>query len=218
MMTTATRILTRRKSLKLSQRVLGKTLGVSHATISLWETDMTKPNGQNLLHLARALKTTTEWLAYGAGSEESEEGSDNPLSKPIELLAKRLPIISSSIASKWSKNLAIKEIEKDIDYEEAPSTSSNNSFWMRVDGDSMTATAGLSIQEGMLILVDPEIEPSNGKLVIAKLHGSEETTFKKLMIDAGMKFLKPLNQSYPTLTIDENCKIIGVVTEAKLKF
>jgi len=37
------------------------------------------------------------------------------------------------------------------------------------------------------------------------------------MIDAGMKFLKPLNQSYPILTIDETCKIIGVVTEAKLK-
>jgi len=218
MMTTATRILTRRKSLKLSQRSLGKTLGVSHATISLWETDMTKPNGQNLLHLARALKTTTEWLAYGVGSEESEEESDNTLSTHIELLAKRLPIVSPSTASKWSESTSNDEIREDFDYEEAPSTSSKNSFWMRVDGDSMTATAGVSIQEGMLILVDPNIKPSSGNLVIAKLHGSEETTFKKLIFDAGMKFLKPLNQSYPTLTIDDTCKIIGVVTEAKLKF
>lgn len=55
------------------------------------------------------------------------------------------------------------------------------------------ALAGLSIPgEGMIILVDPEVEPRNGKLVVAKLEGENEATFKKLVIDAGRKFLKPL--------------------------
>lgn len=42
----------------------------------------------------------------------------------------------------------------------------------------MTAPAGLSIPEGMIILVDPEVEPRNGKLVVAKLEGENEATFK----------------------------------------
>ncbi len=42
----------------------------------------------------------------------------------------------------------------------------------------MTAPAGQSIPEGMLILVDTGIEPTAGKLVIAKLPESNEATFK----------------------------------------
>ncbi|EPE8588613.1 LexA family protein, partial [Escherichia coli] len=93
---------------------------------------------------------------------------------------------------------------------------SEDSFWLDVKGDSMTAPAGLSIPEGMIILVDPEVEPRNGKLVVAKLEGENEATFKKLVIDAGRKFLKPLNPQYPMIEINGNCKIIGVVVDAKL--
>ncbi|EEP0472673.1 LexA family transcriptional repressor, partial [Salmonella enterica] len=93
---------------------------------------------------------------------------------------------------------------------------SEDSFWLDVQGDSMTAPAGLSIPEGMIILVDPEVEPRNGKLVVAKLEGENEATFKKLVMDAGRKFLKPLNPQYPMIEINGNCKIIGVVVDAKL--
>jgi SOS-response transcriptional repressor LexA len=68
---------------------------------------------------------------------------------------------------------------------------SEDSFWLDVRGDSMTSPAGLSIPEGMAILVDPQVEAINGKLVVAKLDGDNEATFKKLVIDAGQRFLKP---------------------------
>ncbi|MBZ7547909.1 LexA family transcriptional repressor [Klebsiella oxytoca] len=93
---------------------------------------------------------------------------------------------------------------------------SEDSFWLDVKGDSMTSPAGLSIPEGAAILVDPEVEPINGKLVVAKLDGENEATFKKLVIDAGRKFLKPLNPQYPMLEVNGNCRIIGVVVDAKI--
>ncbi|MBG0542789.1 LexA family protein [Enterobacter hormaechei] len=93
---------------------------------------------------------------------------------------------------------------------------SEDSFWLDVKGDSMTSPAGLSIPEGAAILVDPEVEPRNGKLVVAKLEGDNEATFKKLVIDAGRRFLKPLNPAYPMLEVNGNCKIIGVVVDAKI--
>lgn len=58
---------------------------------------------------------------------------------------------------------------------------SEDSFWLDVRGDSMTSPAGLSIPEGMAILVDPQVEAINGKLVVAKLDGDNEATFKSLL-------------------------------------
>lgn len=81
----------------------------------------------------------------------------------------------------------------------------------------MTAPVGLSITEGMLILVDTEADAQSGKLVIAKLTESNEATFKKLIIDSGQKFLKPLNPAYPMIPINGNCKIVGVVVRAMVR-
>jgi len=45
----------------------------------------------------------------------------------------------------------------------------------------MTAPNGISIPEGMLILVDPAMEAVPGKLVIAQWPDSAEATFRKLI-------------------------------------
>jgi SOS-response transcriptional repressor LexA len=82
----------------------------------------------------------------------------------------------------------------------------------------MTSPAGISIPEGMVILVDTGREPINGSLVIAKLDDANEATFKKLVIDSGQKYLKPLNPQYPLMHVNGNCRIIGVVIEAKYRF
>ncbi|MBF4390949.1 LexA family protein, partial [Vibrio anguillarum] len=94
---------------------------------------------------------------------------------------------------------------------------SGGSFWLTVEGDSMTSPVGISIPSGARILVDPSIQPANGNLVVAKLDNVNEATFKKLVVDSGQKYLKPLNPNYPLLPINGNCKIIGVVVDAKIK-
>jgi SOS-response transcriptional repressor LexA len=78
-------------------------------------------------------------------------------------------------------------------------------FAMRVQGDSMEP----KFTEGMLLIVEPELDAQHGDYVIVK-NGSEETTFKQLVKDGQDWFLKPLNPRYPIKPLGTNT-IIGVV-------
>ena len=103
------------------------------------------------------------------------------------------------------------------EWERVPDQAGKHAIWLRVVGDSMTAPSGLSIPEGMLILVDPDYPAISGRLVVAKLTDSQQVTFKRLVEDAGRRYLKPLNPAYPMVEINGNCRIIGTVREAKVK-
>lgn len=128
----------------------------------------------------------------------------------------RHPLISWVSAGDWAEAIEPyhrKSIDKWYD---TTVDCSENAFWLDVKGDSMTSPVGLSIPEGMIILVDPEVEARSGKLVVAKLENENEATFKKYIEDAGRKFLKPLNPQYPMTEVNGNCRIIGVVVDAKI--
>ena len=73
------------------------------------------------------------------------------------------------------------------------------------------------LSEGMRILVQPEgFDLVSGKFYIAKLLDTGETTFKQYVRDAGLEFLQPLNNQFPTLQITDNVRIIGRVVDAKI--
>jgi len=78
-------------------------------------------------------------------------------------------------------------------------------FALRVQGDSMEP----KFTQGMLLIVEPELDPQNNDFVIVK-NGSEETTFKQLVKDGDEWLLKPLNDRYPIKPLGKNT-IIGVV-------
>lgn len=78
-------------------------------------------------------------------------------------------------------------------------------FALRVQGDSMEP----KFTEGMLLIVEPEMDAQHNDYVIVK-NGSEETTFKRLVRDGEDWFLKPLNDRYPIKPLGKNT-IVGVV-------
>lgn len=63
--TFGSRLLERRKQLKLSQSALAKLVKVSHVTISQWERDETQPAGKRLFALSSGLQCNPTWLLYG---------------------------------------------------------------------------------------------------------------------------------------------------------
>ena len=85
-------------------------------------------------------------------------------------------------------------------------------FALRVTGDSMEP----EFTEGMLLVVEPELDPQPGDYVIAK-NGSEETTFKQLVKDGADWYLKPLNSRYPIKPLAE-CTIIAVVRAVEKRY
>ncbi|MCY1462983.1 LexA repressor [compost metagenome] len=91
-------------------------------------------------------------------------------------------------------------------------------YWLRVEGDAMTAPMGLSVPQGMLILVDSGIAAEPGKLLIARSADSTATVFRQLIEEGGQRYLKPLNPTYPKALFTEQTQVLGVVVQALMKF
>jgi DNA-binding XRE family transcriptional regulator len=81
------RIKERRKALKLTQSELGKMIGVTKATVSLWENETNTPNGANLQALASILRCSPEWILTG----KSDLSIRTPIPKHIEKA--KIPLI-----------------------------------------------------------------------------------------------------------------------------
>ncbi|AFJ47177.1 helix-turn-helix domain-containing protein [Shimwellia blattae] len=67
------RVLQRRKEIGFNQRELGKAVGVSHSTVSLWESDTTAPKGKNLHTLSRILQCSPTWILFGDEDKSPSE-------------------------------------------------------------------------------------------------------------------------------------------------
>ncbi|KJZ09592.1 repressor [Marinomonas sp. S3726] len=206
----------RLKDLGMTQRELSERANISqvmiHKLLSGKSNTTTK-----ILDLAKALQCDPDWLKNGIASSAKAETNSNVSPAPAPVITKMVPVISYVQAGEWTEAHDLLEIG-DADWEPAPASLGPHAFWLKVVGDSMTSLNGLSIPEGHLILVDPDVPAENGSLVVAKLDATDEVTFKKLIIDAGQKYLKPLNPNYKMVDINSECQIVGVVLEAKVKF
>lgn len=130
---------------------------------------------------------------------------------------RKYPVISSVQAGAWCEAVEPYPMKDSDLWLNSDAHIQGEAFWLLVEGDSMTAPAGLSIPEGTYVLFDTGREPVNGSLVVAKLSDSNEATFKRLVIDGGQRYLKGLNPQWPLVPINGNCKIIGVAIETKLR-
>lgn len=196
----------------LSQRGLSELCGWQGSSrIGNYEQDTREPNSSDSKLIAKALDVTASYLIFG----DELFNVTTPTAFESGTKQKSFPLISWIAAGNWTEAIEAYSLNE---IEEWPSTTANvseNSFWLKVKGNSMTSNGGLSIPEGMLILVDPSKEAISGNLVVAKLEDSHEATFKKYVTDGGRYFLEPLNNQWPIMEINGNCKILGVVVEAK---
>ncbi|HCQ9180325.1 TPA: LexA family protein [Proteus mirabilis] len=221
MSTFGERLLERRTELGMSQDDLAKLTGVSRVTISkieLGESQDTR--SANLFKIAAALKCSPKWLLHGKEpKQEVTEQFDNNVSNPrLYKPSPKYPVLSMVQAGNWNEACEPYTLDQIDEWYESEVKMHGSAFWLRVEGDSMTAPIGVSIPEGSLVLVDTGREPINGSLVIAKLTDTNEATFKKLVIDGNSHFLKGLNPAWPMISINGNCKIIGVVVQMMMRF
>ncbi len=205
------------KELGISQEKLGELIGKTQGAVGHWLNGRREPSLDDIAKIMRALKMPEMvLLADGYVRSIGDEEGDNVAFLSKNKPTKEFPLISWVSAGQWAEALEPYKLNEIDEWPETTVHCSDASFWLRVRGDSMTSPTGLSIPEGMIILIDPEVEPINGKLVVAKLETENEATFKRYITDAGKKYLKPLNPQYSMISINGNCKIIGVVVDAKV--
>ncbi len=210
----------KKKELGITQQSIADALDISQGAVGHYL------NGRNALNtavasvFARLLGVSVADFSPSLAKDISDMSS--VASKNISFAGhyspgSKYPVISKVQAGAWCEAVEAYAL-KDIDlWLESDAHIQGDAFWLQVDGDSMTAPAGISIPEGTFVLFDTGREAINGSLVIAKLSDSNEATFKKLVIDGGQKYLKGLNPQWPLVPINGNCRIIGVAVETKLR-
>ena len=203
-MSVGKRIHARRKQLKLSQRALGALVGVSATSLTYWERDEIEPKNKNLAALARALDCAPDFLLFGAtfGGDVS-----------FVTINARVPLISWDKLSSYIGGEVMEGDDEAEDWIYCPVQCAKSTFALRVRGDHMESPypGKKSYLDGQIIFIDPTAEVKNGSRVISRRLDSTEATFKEYFEDDGKKYLKPINPQYPTVEINNETIIIGVV-------
>lgn len=206
------RISRRMKALKLKSIHLMTATGASKGTVSQWVNGGTEPSAKFISKLADVLGVSERWLTEGGLIEET-----NGNAEPGPDLRRRVPLISSVQAGHW-KEMIQGNWDEVTQWIETTAKVSPYSFSLRVSGDSMSAPSGsgLSLPNGSIVIVDPEVEAINGRVVVARINGTDETTVKKLVMDGPNMYLMPLNPAYKPILIDSTCEIVGVCVRVEM--
>lgn len=186
--------------------------GASKGTVSQWVNGGTAPSAKFISKLAEVLGVSERWLTEGGLIEESKGNA-----YPGPDLKRRVPLLSSVQAGSW-KEIVEGNLQDVNEWIETTAKVSPYSFSLRVSGDSMDGPPGqgVSIPNGSIVIVDPEVEALNGRIVVARVNGSNEATVKKLAIDGPNIYLMPLNPNFKPIPFDENCVIIGVCVRVEM--
>lgn len=206
------RVRERMKELSLTQEMLAKKMEVTRGAIAHYLGGRRIPRPDQFRKLARILEVDPIWLQYGVDINKNPEMKNYlPEYDPLNPIT-QIPIVS------WKQVAEVPDLE-DIDkltrVEYVPHlyTDELGHYALRVKGDAMTSSSGqtISFLEGDIIQVDQAAEPKHSDYVIVVLPGAKEATFRQLVIDGGVQYLKPLNPQYPMIEMDEKTRFCGVV-------
>lgn len=195
-----------RRRAGLTQADIADQLQVTRPAVGQWESGKTYPSLEALNTLSKALGVSRSILLGDA--EEDVTGSNLTAAPPMGGMA---PLISWVQAGDFSECCV--ELDEDTEYYPRPANSSDQTFVLRVVGESMID----EYKPGTLIFVDPERGAVSGDDVIAVMDDTGEATLKRFIEEPGVgRMLKALNSHWPDpyLPINGNCTIAGVVVAA----
>lgn len=200
------------RTAKISQDEFGEANEIGTASaVSQYLNGYIPLNMEVAIKFAKGLRCAVEDFSPSLASKL--QSSDDTLTHanvvPLPTTRGRVPMISWVQAGCWMEvvdNFAPGMADEWIDVEIEVR---KHTFALTVRGDSMSPR----FPDGMILVVEPDIQADNGDFVIAK-NGNNEATFKQLVIDGGVWYLKPLNERYPIMQVGSDTIIVGVVREA----
>ncbi len=211
------RIIKLAKELNLSQVEIARMTKKTKGAVNQWFRGATKPNGENLISLAKALQTTPEYLTSGKVYNIAEEQNASTLSlaEPnVQYIAtNKVPLINFVQAGDWA------EVFDAVDHQEwenCPVPHSNQTFAVKVKGESMLPI----FKDNDIVFCDPQKQANNKDFVIASLINNNESTLKQLLIEDGQQLLKAINPNWHQtyIKINSDCVIVGKIIAKLEKF
>lgn len=211
MKTLAERAKFARKKANLNQNTAAKKIGIKQPSLSDIETGKTKNlAASTLIGIAKAYKVNATWLETGKDEKKTikeESALYNAEVMPAIKKSDQVPVIGMVQAGDWTEATDPYQIGEGQEHLPCPYQHGNNTFAVKVRGESMLD----EFPEGIIIFIDPSQQAENKDYVIAKLEDTNEATFKQYVIEDGNKYLKAINPNWPTkyTHINGNCRIIG---------
>ena len=186
------------RELRLTQEKLAERVGASQGGVGHWLNKRREPDLETMNKVLKALGLEHLEVAIVV-RERSENVDDSAANEHIYDItsAFRYPVREWALAEQVSEPSANQAYPAGMVFEVTDHYAKGAAFWLQVTGDAMTAPVGISVAQGMMILVDPDISAEPGKMVIARVPGIEEATFRQLIEESGQRYLKPLNPTYP---------------------
>lgn len=184
----------------LTQTRIAELAGMAPATLSEALKDG-KRAGKFTNRIAEICGVSALWLSDGEGGM-----TQNVLATNVAL--GRVPLVSSVAAGMFAESIDLLPAGFAEEWVPCAVPVRAHTFALKVSGDSMEPR----FHEGMILIVEPELEARPGHFVIAK-NSDNEATFKQLVREGGVFYLKPLNQRYPLQPLGDG-KIIGVVVQS----
>lgn len=199
----------RMSELHITQEQLAERIGVTQGGLGHWLNGRREPSLDTINRILGELGIPPLVVTL------TEHSNTRPVNQPHRE-AREYPLISWVAAGTWADSgdqIHPRAAEFVI---ESTENAGEHGYWLEVDGESMVSPSGFSFPPGVCILVQPEgFDLISGKLYIAKLLSTGETTFKQYVRDAGVEYLRPLNPAFKTLEVTDNVRIIGRVIDAK---
>ncbi|MFK3793948.1 MULTISPECIES: LexA family protein [Pseudomonas] len=209
------------KGRKVTQEKLAERLGMSQGGIGHWLSKRRQPKIEDMNRVLEEIGMGFLEVVLVVREKPLVNDDGEPLEQEPSLVDRYNPYFRYPV-SDWRTAGEVREDGQPSyvpeRYELSDYQAQGAAFWLMVVGDAMIAPSGMSISQGMLILVDPAIAAEPGKLVVVQCPGSAEALFRKLVQEGGQRYLAPLNPTYPKMLYSDECRIIGVVVQATAKF
>lgn len=215
---------------KMTQTELARRCGCAQTTIASIEV---RNRGSSMIpRIAYELGVSPLWLAEGRGpmrpdgdipKRQHVEKSNNILPLPnttglsdsaqsnvtLDGGSRRVPLVTLEKAGMLDKTSPCFGGEYAKEWLPVMRDVGRRVVAVRVKGDSMTAQAGKSYPDGVVVIVDfDRIFPVSNDRVLATLE-TGETVFRSYINEGGEAWLRPLNPQYPATR--SGFKIIGTV-------
>lgn len=208
----------------LSQSGLAKACGISRASVNAWVNGKTDSiDGKFLTTAASYLGVSAHWLSTGEGPMLPGAGETaihaNTSTGPD--IKGTYPLISKVQAGAWTE--LCDHFQPGQADEWLPSTKNLGKcgYMLRVEGKSMENPTGKpSFAEGMVLHVNPHLDPVPGNYVVVRRNSTLEATFKRYVLIDGEKYLEAINPDWPKdmkyLPLQPGDEWCGVVVDASL--
>lgn len=187
----------------ISEAELARKINIPRATINRLTTGRTPdPRASTLNAIAEFFDVTVDQLL---GKQSLSQRAKLAMNNTT------VPIIEWKSSCNW-KNV-IEKLKPNTSHEWVmiDEATDEAKFGIRVNGESMWP----QFQTNTILIIAPHREPKNRDFVIAHLRDSDEIVFRQLIVDDKYKFLKAINNIFPTIRLDNNGEIIGVVVQTR---